>query len=217
MNDVKGTGAMVSRNIQTEDFTAIDIGGSYIINYRRGQGCSVIIEMQENLFEYLETSVKSGRLYIGSSKSFNIREAFNRPRVYIEAPELEAVYLSGAANTGEWDKINAQSFLISASGAVNITLSLEVGELEITASGACNIKLDGSAGTAKISVSGACNIKAGDLLAKDTKVSVSGATNARIACSDNLDAGASGASNVRYTGNPVVTQRVSGAASVKRG
>jgi len=216
MSDVKGIGEMVSRTFQINDFTAIDIGGSYIISYRHSQDCSVIVEMQENLFEYLEVSVRKGKLHVGSSKSFNTSGADKRPRVYIEAPYLESISFSGATSMGKWDKVNSQNLFISASGAVNIDICLEVEQLDITASGASNIKLDGNAGTVKISASGACNIKAGDLQARDTEIDVSGASNATIACSDNLDAGASGAARVRYTGDPAVTQRVSGAASVKR-
>ena len=216
MSDIKGVGEMVSRTVQVKDFTALDVGGSYLVNWRYSGSIAVTVEMQENLFEYLETSVKNGKLYIGSSKSFNTSGANNRPRIYIESPNLESINLSGAASTGEWDKIKSESFSVITSGAANINISLDVGQLEILASGACNIVLDGNADTCKISASGACNVKAGEFQVREAKINASGACNVNISCSDNLDAGVSGASNVRYTGNPVVNQRVSGAGSIKR-
>ena len=217
MNDIKGVGEMVSRAVQVKDFTAVDVGGSYLVNWKYSDIIALTVEMQENLFEYLEVSVKREKLCIGSSKSFKTSGADNRPRVYIESPYLKAINLSGAASTGEWDKIKAENLSLILSGAANANISLEVGRLEIFASGACNIELAGNAGACEISASGACNVKAGEFQVREAKINVSGASNVNIACSDNLDAGVSGASNVRYTGSPAVKQRVSGAGSVKHG
>jgi hypothetical protein len=214
-NGITGKGEMISRSFQVDDFTGLDIGGAYLISYRNSLGISVTVEMQENLFEYLQVEVKNRKLHVSSSKSFNISGNNNRPRIYIEAPHLDAINLSGAAGTDEWDKITVESFFIDASGAANIAISLEVEQLDIKASGAAKLELDGNAGKANMSASGACKIKAGNLHTRESKINVSGASNADIACSDNLEVSASGASNVRYTGNPAVTRRVSGASSVK--
>ena len=213
--DIKGAGEVVSRDMQVGDFTKIDVGGAFVVSYKRGD-CAVSVEMQENLFEHLDIAVKHGKLSVNFKSGKNISTG-KSPHVYISAPVLDAIALSGAASTADWDKISAESFSISASGAAGINISLEAERLDLDASGAVTVKLSGSVGAAKMVASGASNIKAGDLEIKDAKINVSGASNAHVACSGSLDAEVSGASNMRYTGDASVNQRVSGASSIKRG
>ncbi|MCL2401162.1 MAG: DUF2807 domain-containing protein [Oscillospiraceae bacterium] len=77
---VRGTGAMVSHTIETEDFRAIDINVPLSVIYRNDQSQSVTLEIQENLFEYMQVSVRNGTLFVDSSRAFNV-SASNTPRL----------------------------------------------------------------------------------------------------------------------------------------
>ncbi|MCL2852077.1 MAG: DUF2807 domain-containing protein [Defluviitaleaceae bacterium] len=211
---VQGTGEMVSRDFQTEDFTSIDISGSFTVIYRQDQNISVVVDMQENLFQHLQVLVRGGTLYIDSARQFNTSNA-NRPRLYINAPALEAIRFSGAIDAAEWDAISIQSFSVSVEGAANIALALEADQLDVSVAGASNIELSGNAAAAGISIEGAGRVSADNLQTRDANVSISGAGGVIIAVSDNLDVSIDGAGSVRYIGSPNVTRSIAGIGTVR--
>jgi len=214
---VEGVGEMVSRSFDVEDFSSIDITGAFEVTWRQDDSRSVAVEAQENLLELLQVEVTTfGTLVISFSENITVRNRENTPRIYINSPHLEIANFGGASDTVNWDKIIADTFSLSASGASNINLDLEVETLNISTDGASDINLGGTAGSAVISVSGAANISAARLQIRDAAVVVSGAADVNIAVSDNVDVTVTGAGTVRYSGDPVVTQDISGAGSLVR-
>jgi len=196
---VRGSGSMVSRDFEVEDFSALNIGGSYRVTWRQSDSVSVTVEMQENLFEYLQVSVRGDTLYIDSTRNFNTSSS-NRPRVYVYTPYLEMVDFSGAVSADNWDTIEGERFFINASGAANIDITLDVEMLDLDLSGAGDLTLAGTAHIVDIIASGAADISADDLQTSETSISLSGAGSVDIAVSDHLSVDLSGAGRVRYTG-----------------
>ena len=212
---VRGTGEMVSRPIQTEDFTAINISGFYHVTYRQARSSSITVEMQENLFEYLQISVENGTLIVDSRRTFRTNGA-NTPRLYIDAPFLEGIRIAGAVSTGDWDTINAERFSISVAGASEMTIPMEVERLDVRIAGGASLTLSGEVDTAELSAAGAADVSAGRLQTRDADISITGAGSVTIAASDNLNVSIAGAGSVRYIGDPAVTQSILGAGSVER-
>ena len=90
------------------------------------------------------------------------------------------------------------------------------------ASGACDIFSDNKITNSEriaIDISGASDVKM-DLMApqieENTVIELSGAGNAAVFASVKLDLKISGAADVRYKGNATVSQKISGAGSVKK-
>ena len=212
---VRGTGSMVSRDFEVDDFNALNIGGSYQITWRQSDDMSVTVEMQENLFEFLQVTVRGDTLHIDSNRSFNTSSS-NRPRVYIYAPYLEMVDFSGAVSADNWDTIYGESFVLSGSGAADVNLALEVETLDIDLSGAGDFTLSGRADIVDIDLSGAAEVSADELQTSETSISLSGAGNVDIAVDDQLSVDISGAGRVRYTGDPTIEQSISGAGRLEQ-
>jgi hypothetical protein len=106
---------------------------------------------------------------------------------------------------------------LQASGATLMEVDLGwVEDLWVTVSGASLVEVWGAADRAYVTASGASRYDALELETLETRVDVSGASEARVWALDHLDVDASGASRVRFRGNPVVTARVSGASTVTR-
>ena len=106
---VRGTGEMVSRDFEVADFSSLDIRGGYEVIWREGDSVSFTVEMQENLFKYLEVSVEGDTLYVESTRNF-ITRSRNSPRIYVYSPELEMISFYGAINGSNWDSISGGSF-----------------------------------------------------------------------------------------------------------
>ena len=212
---VEGTGEIISQTTAPGSFTGIDIGRAFSVTYRRSDTPSVTVVMHENLFEYLEISLQGGTLYIDTTEIIHARDRADTPRIYIYAPYLETVSLRGAVEASGWDTLYADQLSISLSGAVDLTLRLEVNNLQIHATGAVDAELSGKTDTADITAMGAANISAANMWAREVNLEALGASTAYIYAHESLDIRAAGAAIVRYSGDPgSVNSTVVGAGSV---
>ena len=215
IGSVEGRGEMISRDFSVAAFNAINFSGPYNVTWQQGSNFALTVEMQENLFDYFQHSIRNGTLYIEFSRSITVR-GNNTPRIYITAPYIQVANFSGAVDTEGWDTVNVEQFALNVSGAGNIDLTLEVGEFNLTASGAADVILRGNADIARMIISGAGDISAENLQIRDATLNMSGVGNADINVSDYLDVTLSGVGNVRYRGDPSVMQNISGLGSVRR-
>ena len=88
--------------------------------------------------------------------------------------------------------------------------------LNLEISGASTATLTGSAKQLSVRASGASRTNLTDLVTADAVLDVSGASSASLNVTGKLDASASGASSVRYTGKPTLgRQNTSGASSIR--
>jgi len=212
---ITGTGPMVTRYIDVEDFTSIDVTGNFIVVYTIAPETALTVVMQENLFSRLETNLRGGNLQV-SNRNILTTGTGNRPRLYVYAPYLTAVNFSGAVDAQGWDIIQGQSFAIDTSGAVNIDITVDVHSLEVDASGAVNLTLDMNVDTLEMDISGAAdamlsgfartidingagafNLRAGELIIDGGSVNVAGASNVYLSTLDNVTVNTSGLSRVR--------------------
>jgi hypothetical protein len=77
--------------------------------------------------------------------------------------------------------------------------------------------LSGSAAKLEIEASGASQLEAGHLQVTNARVGLSGASQATVAVSQDLSATVSGASQLRYVGEPTFARRdVSGASRIMK-
>jgi len=215
---VYGTGAMVSRSLSGGNFTELEIGGgaSFTVVFKQSDDISVHVEMQKNLFDLHKMSISRGALSITRTNNNTIIYGDYRPRVYISAPYLTAINVGGALHTEDWDAIRTPSFSITSNGFVGMAAPLEVDTLQLHLSGASEIEFWGDAQNVVITKNGAGSILARGLQTKDAVITLNGAGDIEIAVSDTLDATLAGVGNIRYIGNPTVTQNRSGLGSIRR-
>ena len=195
-NNIRGTGDMVSRDIEVADFNAIYISGNFSVVYRQSAEVALTVVMQENLFNHLNTNVRSNTLRIDSRRGFDTTSA-NRPRIYVYAPYLAAAEFSGAVGASGWDVIQGQAFSIDASGAVSVNISLDVQRLDVDVSGAGSFEFNGTANTINIDGSGAISVSAGGLAIEGGRVNLSGVGNVYLSTLENVTVNVSGLGRVR--------------------
>jgi hypothetical protein len=123
--------------------------------------------------------------------------------------------LSGASTSRV--NFSASSFKLSESGASNFKGSVNSAETNFDLTGASTANIDGSTTNLVVSASGASDFKGGDLTATTCKVEATGASSASINVSKDIQATASGASSIHYTGGASISNLdVSGSSSVKK-
>jgi hypothetical protein len=191
---IRGNGKLKEQKRNVEEFTSIDAGGAFSINVYVGKSTSLRISAEENLLQYIKTTVKGGTLYIDTKKNLNPKKEIE---IDITTPGLASLEASGANNI-DIVGLNEKEFSVSLSGAGNVDLT-------------------GNAEKLRAELSGAGNIDAKNLKAKEVFICVSGAASADVFAKEYLDASVSGVGSIDYYGNPEKTRtNVSGVGSITR-
>lgn len=211
-------------------FHSLNLSCAVEVELQFGAEPKVVVE--SDILTDVKTRVSDGTLIV----SVDTKQNFRRAKLYITMPELRRLNISGASKLECGDVNKAATCIISASGASKVELPLRVKELQLRASGASDVRLSGSTRDAEFSVegasrlslsgtvqnttfrlSGASQVDADDLTVQTADISVSGASKIEIAVEQTLSVMASGASSVRYKGNPAIDRlQVSGASQVRK-
>jgi hypothetical protein len=190
---VPGSGVAKTETRDLGNFEVVDFSGAGTLELTIGLPARLTITADDNLLPLIETTVRDGRLLIGSSQSINPKTGLV---VHASATDIKSVNISGAATTIVTG-INNESFTIDLSGSGSI-------------------KLAGKTDRLTLSVSGAASTDATNLQASSVVVGISGSGSAKVQARETLNANVSGSGSITYIGNPKVEQNISGVGSVRK-
>ena len=191
---VRGNGNPVIIERKVPSFNKVEISGAFYVKIIVGEKAGVKIRAESNLLKYIETEVNNGTLEISSSRYLSPR---SKLMIKVTTPELKSVESSGV------NKI--------------VVVNVDTPDFRVSCSGASEIKLKGKVKKLTAEVSGASSLIAEKLLAEYVSLDVSGASDAYVFASKILSAEASGASSIRYRGNPEkIETDVSGVSSIAK-
>jgi len=231
---IAGSGVVVEVEEAVDTFTEVEVHQAFDVEVVQGDAHSVVIEIDDNLVEYLEVFTQGDRLSIGLKPNNRYKKA--TLKAVVTLAELGVVDGSGATSIGVSDgvvisdqfelrlsgassfngKLEAESVVMSLSGASSANAEMDTSNLEIDLSGASDVSGSGQADHVKIELSGASDARLSRLDSKTAQIDVSGASDVALAVSDQVEIDASGAASVTITGHPSVQQQnISGGADVK--
>ena len=192
-----------ARDVKVDAFTTLKIGSAFKVYIKQGDTHSLKIVASQEDHENIIVENSGGRLRIRYDQDFgkwkNNKEEMT---LYIEFKELEELDVSGACSLEGENVIRGKEMEIEASGASTVLLDIETERLKVDLSGASKLELGGTATEQEVEASGASNYRAYDLQSKAADLRASGASNLRVNVSEDFKAKASGASNIRYRGEP---------------
>lgn len=214
---VRGNGNIVTTEHSVSSFRVVEVRGAIDVHVSQGDFRPVRVETDENLQEYIEVSERGEKLQVHTKRGFNLKPT-QKVKVYLTAPAYSKLDVSGACNIIGDGRLSQQKEIgLEVSGAGDIRMDVDAPEVSAKISGSGNVNMSGETRKFKLRISGAGDAKCYDLRSERTDVAISGAGNAEVFASVQLDAQVSGAGSVRYRGNAgKVNQQVSGAGSVKQ-
>ena len=168
---------------------------------------------EEKYIAAIKTTVEDNtlKIYYEGEKNWNNRN--KRMRAYVSFKELEKLEASGASDILVAGEIKVPSLLLKLSGASDFKGSVSVNALSMDLSGASDVNINGTASVVNIESSGASDIKGYDLTADVCTAKASGASDVNITVNKELNAHASGASEIYYKGSAVIKDMESSGAS----
>ena len=212
---VSGNGTIASEQRSITGFTGVETHGSIDIITSQG-AYNVKVEADQNLLQYIETTIENGRLKVRFRRGISISDS-KGARVYVTAPELNAFETHGSGNISGQGKISDKNKMgVEISGSGDIQLTLDCPEIKTETHGSGNITLSGETRNLFSRISGSGDVDAGNLKAETVKVSIHGSGDTQVFASESLDVEVSGSGDVHYSGAPKITTSIHGSGSVRK-
>jgi len=206
---------MKTEEFNFSDFTRVAVGGAFEVEVVHSNSYNVSVTADDGLFKNLKVTKEGETLKVGHSKHIGWRVRTSRPIAKITMPVLNELKLSGASKGTVSGFNSLEDFKLKLSGASSVTGDITAGNAEIDCSGASKVELTGSAENAVIEASGASRTELAGFSVHDAAIKLSGASRSTVKLDGTLNAKLSGASKLRWIGNPIVGDiKTSGASTL---
>jgi phage shock protein PspC (stress-responsive transcriptional regulator) len=195
-----------SKVFEVTNFTAIQAENNQKIKISYGPEFKTIAYGREEELKNLDLLVRNKTLIINQDQRQDFQiclVCISRPIVLeIIMPELSSVEAEHASQVEISGFKNLKTLTLDAEGAAEINFDGSVVELKIDLEHASKLILTGSGSVMKIDLSNASNLEANNYIAENVTIDAEHSAHADIHVTKKLDAEASGASRINYSGNP---------------
>jgi hypothetical protein len=201
----------ISKDFTLYDFDQLEIGDGFNIDVVYAETFEINIRGDQRNLNDVEV-FKAGTTLIIKYKEFSGRR--HQTYITIKMPELNSVNFSGGSisSVSGFNSDKKLDFYLSG-GSVS-QFSAGIRSINLTLTGGSILRLRGLGDELNASISGASELTAVDYPVSTASVYISGASNAKLKVSEELNVNASGASVLFYSGNPTIQKDVSGGSSV---
>lgn len=203
-----------------ESFDRIRVNGAIAVYLSQGTEQALAISSEDGKYnDKIETEVRNGELkiYVESGNWNNWNWGNKSLKAYITVTELQDIDINGASSCKITGLLKVTDLNIDLSGASVIKGEIAAENLSFNLSGASVAEVNGTTNELSVDASGASGFRGYDLTSETARVSASGASGISVNVSKELQANASGVSNVSYKGGAVIRDLdVSGGSTIKK-
>ena len=210
-----GSGKLKTEEYAFSDFNFIEISSAFEFDISKSSSYGVSITADDNVIEKVQVTKEGDTLKIGLKPTLSLGPVILK--VTVTVPQLRGLGISGASHGTISDFSSTENLGITVSGASMVTGDITAGNVEFVISGASTVQLEGSAKDMIADVSGASRLNLGGFVVNNANVTISGASTGTINPGGKLDANLSGASRLKYIGEPTLgTVNITGASSIEK-
>jgi len=210
-----GSGNIISETRSTGNFDGISVGGGFDVEVKIGNTTSVVVEADDNIIQYIETTVSGNILKIRTEGMNNFSDV--HMKVFITAPAIKRIKASASAEVDVQDVLaGTDELTFGASSGASIKAAVDAPRVSADVSSGASIDLVGKTKSYTAEASSGAEIRSRELLSENTTVKVSSGASAKVHASVSLNVNASSGASVTYNGGATVNQSVSSGGSVSR-
>ena len=200
---IKGNGKVISEKRTTASYDGIAITGFFDVELVSGKEGNITIKGEENLLPYIKVEVVDKVLKISTEKNKYISTSKGSEIVIVVPFEsIDQVSLTGSGDVVTKNSIKSKSFSAKLIGSGDMNLNVESNDFDVNLSGSGDMVLTGKTENFNSNLNGSGDIDAGDLKAKNAKITVSGSGDSKVFCSESLHARVTGSGDIEYIGDP---------------
>lgn len=196
-------------------FGKIETTFSANVEYTKSADSRVEVLAAENIQRYVIAEVVDGKLVLRTPDNVWIKKG--SVTVYVAAPTLAAITLTGNGNFTALDEIETETMGLKVTGSGNVTLAkLTTSSLRAQISGDGDVAINnGESETQELTITGSGDYNAHQMQSKEAMIKLTGSGDAKVWTMDKLNVTITGSGDVRYVGNPVVAASITGSGNVK--
>ena len=195
-------------------YNAIKVSGGINLYLSQSDNMAIAVSAaNENYKEGIKTVIENGTLKIFYDGEKNWHKKDRKLRAYVSFSNLNKLDASGACDVVVAGSLTVTALEMRMSGACDFTGKVNVNTLKLNLSGASDVQITGAANTVNIESSGASDVKGFGLVTDFCNANISGASDVNITVNKELNAAASGSSDIKYKGTAVVIKHSSSGAS----
>jgi len=209
---VRGSGNLTKGLRDLPIFYSVEMTTAGKVTLTQGDDQQVSVIVNENLHEFINTTVCNGKLYIGTKRGTSLSNM--ALTVNLVMTDLEELVTSSAGSIESKNKFKADNVSLVLSSAGNIALELEAEQLHSQLLSAGNLYLSGSVKEHYATLASAGNLYAFNLITDKAKIMLSSAGNAQVFVSQVLDVTISSIGSLYYKGFPQIFQKITSKGKV---
>jgi len=209
----RGSGTIITESRTVSDFDTVELLASGDLIITQGESESLIVEVDDNIMQYVNSDVRDGTLYLSVGED---GKSFSYTKLVFTLTVKE---LSGLTATGSGDitaaNLKADHFDVDVAGSGKVAIDTLVTEtLNVQISGSGDVSIAGETQSQTAVIKGSGEYTAGDLSSKTAVMDISGSGTATIWVTDSLDAKIAASGDVSYYGSPAVSSDVTGSGEI---
>lgn len=212
VQNIFGTGNVVSLDREVPEFNRIHLKGTGRVILDRGDVTTVAIKTDDNILPLIKTVVKDNVLEI-SHKSVNLKPTILE--FHINVRQLKGISISGSGDVFGQSLFTVEAFEAVIKGSGDMNLAVDASRLIAEIKGSGSMDLTGEAEDFRASIKGSGDIRASNLETNHATVSIAGSGDCHVYASESLRAEISGSGDVIYGGRPMVESHIRGSGSVR--
>ncbi len=211
----KGSGNIITETRNVSAFTKVNVSSSIDVDVQQGTQTEVVVEADDNLIKYIETTVVGNELKI-RLKNISI---WNHAtiKVHVTAPQFDGFNANASAEiVGKNTITSTNKINIGASSSAKIDLQLDAPSVSVNASSSADISASGRTKEVEVDANSSAAVKLYNLKAETATVAASSSADVSIFASIKINAKANSSGSIKYTGGAtdvVKTENSSGSVS----
>ena len=211
--EVRGSGIINTETRRVSGFDAIEMNGIGNVMIRQGDKESLQITTDDNLTEYIRSSVNGKTLMLEIQEGVHLLPS-DSITYLVTVKSLNQILIDGAGKI-EVSPLTAGNLKISINGDGIVNFDDVVADvLAVDISGLGEVNAAGEVNTLYVDLSGSGKIQVSELRARMGTFDVSGSGDISAWVTDVLTVDISGSGMMDYYGSPVVNATISGSGNV---
>lgn len=210
--EIAGSGTLVTVDRTVAEFHSVALYTIGTVNLTSGAAQSLSITVDDNVAQYISTSVVAGELRIGSPMGVVLTD-FDLT-VNVTMTDLESVAIYGIGSFLGTNRFEADSIKLVITNVGTIDLDLDAYYLRSDIGNVGELNLSGSVAYHRIWHGSAGLIRAFGLESDTTVANMNGSGNAEVFVTDSLHVAIVGSGSVYYKGTPAIHQVIFGTGQV---
>lgn len=201
-------------------FHAIEVSNSIDLYLSQGNEEAVAVSANDSKYrDRIKTEVSNGvlKIYMEKENGFSWTSGNHKLKAYVSCKMLDKLSASGSSDVYVDGSLTGDNLAIQLTGSSDFKGTVKVNELSLDQRGSSDATISGQANNVTINISGSSDVRGYGLVVDNCTAQASGSSDLNITVNKELNAHASGSSDIYYKGAAVIKDlHSSGSSTVSK-